>query len=161
MKVTNRVEKIVEPLLNDLGFELVQVMLLGKRNPSLQVMAEPIGTRPMSLDDCGSISHALSALLDIEDLISSAYTLEVSSPGLDRPLVQLAHFERFKGHEARIETSTAIDGSKCFNGRLSGVKGNNILMQVNGDERIFPFTDIEKAKLIITDEIFAKTEGLN
>ena len=161
MKVTNRVEEIVEPLLNDLGFELVQVMLLGKRNPSLQVMAEPIGTRPMSLDDCRSISHALSALLDIEDLISSAYTLEVSSPGLDRPLVQLTHFERFKGREAQIETLTAIDGSKHFSGRLSGVKGNNILMQVNDDERIFPFTDIEKAKLIITDEIFAKTEGLN
>ena len=69
MKATDRIEEIVEPLLNNLGFELVQVTLLGKRNPSLQVMAEPIGTRPMSLDDCGSISHALSALLDIEDLI--------------------------------------------------------------------------------------------
>ena len=161
MKVTNRIEEIVEPLLNNLGFELVQVTLLGKPNPSLQVMAEPIETRPMSLDDCGSISHALSALLDIEDLISSAYTLEVSSPGLDRPLIQLAHFERFKGHEARIETSTAIDGSKHFSGRLGGVKGNNILMNVKGDERIFPFRDIEKAKLIINDEIFAKTEGLN
>ena len=124
-------------------------------------MAEPIGKRPMSLNDCASISHALSTLLDVEDLISSAYTLEVSSPGLDRPLVRLVHFERFKGHEARIETSTAIDGSKHFSGRLSGVKGNNILMQVNGDEQIFPFTDIEKAKLIITDEILAKTEGLN
>ena len=161
MKVTNRVEEIVEPLLNDLGFELVQVVLLGKRNPSLQVMAEPIGTRPMSLDDCGSISRALSALLDIEDLISSAYILEISSPGLDRPLIRLAHFERFKGHEAHIEISTAIDGSTRFNGRLSGVKGDDVLMQVNGDKRIFPFTDIEKAKLIMTDEIFGKTEGLN
>ena len=161
MNVTNRVEEIVEPLLNDLGFELVQVMLLGKRNPSLQVMAEPIEDRPMSLDDCGSISRALSALLDIEDLISSAYILEVSSPGLDRPLIRLAHFERFKGREARIEILTAIDGSTRFSGRLGGVKGDDVLMQVNDGERIFPFTDIEKAKLIITDEIFAKIEGLN
>ena len=126
MTQTNRVEQMVKPMLEELGFELIQIQFLGKKNPCLQVMAEPLSSRSMSIADCESISHTLSTMLDGEDFIPSSYTLEVSSPGLDRPLVRLDHFERFKGHEALIETSTIIDGSKNFRASIIGVKGDNI-----------------------------------
>ena len=159
MEQTNRVEQMVKPMLKELGFELVQVQLLGKKNPCLQVMAEPISDRSMSIADCESISHTLSTLLDVEDLMPSSYTLEVSSPGLDRPLVNLDHYERFKGHDALIETSTIIDGSKKFRAHILGVKGGNILLQVSDEEKVFAFNDIKKAKLVVTDKLLAEKKG--
>ena len=163
---------IADRVARDFGLEIFDVQL---RRESIgwvlrifidkvvqsDMTTETNNSEAVTVEDCQRVSTDVSAVLDAEFSFEHNYTLEVSSPGLDRPLIQLAHFERFKGHEARIETSTAIDGSKHFSGRLGGVKGNNILMHVKGDERILPFTDIEKAKLIITDEIFAKTEGLN
>ena len=122
-------------------------------------MAEPLDGRAMNVDDCAAISRAVSALLDVEDPVSSSYTLEVSSPGLDRPLVRLQHFERFAGYEARIETAMAIDGRKRFRGRLGGIEGDNVLLQVDRNEGVFPFPDIQKAKLIVTDEMLAEAEG--
>ena len=156
MKQTNRVERMVKPMLEELGFELVQIQLLGKKNPCLQVMAEPISNRSMSIADCESISHTLSTMLDVEDLIPSSYTLEVSSPGLDRPLVRLDHFERFKGHEALIETSTTIGGSKNFRAHINGVIGDNVMLEAGDGEQIFAFNDIKKAKLIVTDEMLTE-----
>ncbi len=161
MSVTDRIEEIIEPTINDLGFEVVRVHLSGGHNPKLQVMAEPLGEQEMTVDDCASISRAVSALLDVEDPITEAYTLEVSSPGLDRPLVRLQHFERFAGYEARIEMAVAVDGQKRFRGRLSGVDGDNVLMNVDGDEMAFPISDIHRAKLMMTDELLAQAEGRN
>ena len=159
MKIIDRIEKIIEPTVKDLGFDIVRVLLSGDHNPRLQIMAEPLGGRAMSVDDCAAISRAVSALLDVEDPVSSSYTLEVSSPGLDRPLVRLRHFERFAGYEARIETAMAIDGRKRFRGRLGGIEGDNVLLQVDKTEWVFPFPDIQKAKLIVTDEMLAEAEG--
>ena len=159
MKVIDRIEKIIEPTIKDLGFDIVRVLLSGDHNPRLQIMAEPLDGRAMNVDDCAAISRAVSALLDVEDPVSSSYTLEVSSPGLDRPLVRLQHFERFAGYEARIETAMAIDGRKRFRGRLGGIEGDNVLLQVDKNEWVFPFPDIQKAKLIVTDEMLAEAEG--
>ena len=159
MKIIDRIEKIIEPTVNNLGFDIVRVLLSGDHNPRLQIMAEPLDGRAMNVDDCAAISRAVSALLDVEDPVSSSYTLEVSSPGLDRPLVRLQHFERFAGYEARIETAMAIDGRKRFRGRLGGIEGDNVLLQVDKNEWVFPFPDIQKAKLIVTDEILAEAEG--
>ena len=159
MKIIDRIEKIIEPTVNNLGFDIVRVLLSGDHNPRLQIMAEPLDGRAMNVDDCAAISRAVSALLDVEDPVSSAYTLEVSSPGLDRPLVRLQHFERFAGYEARIETAIAIDGRKRFRGRLGGIEGDNVLLQVDKNEWVFPFPDIQKAKLIVTDEMLAEAEG--
>ena len=159
MKIIDRIEKIIEPTVKNLGFDIVRVLLSGDHNPRLQIMAEPLDGRAMNVDDCAAISRAVSALLDVEDPVSSSYTLEVSSPGLDRPLVRLQHFERFAGYEARIETAMAIDGRKRFRGRLGGIEGDNVLLQVDKNEWVFPFPDIQKAKLIVTDEILAEAEG--
>lgn len=159
MSVTGRIEEIIEPTVNGLGFDIVRVQLSGAHNPRLQVMAEPSDGRDMNVDDCAAISRAVSALLDVEDPIPDAYTLEVSSPGLDRPLVKLTHFERFAGYEARIEASTAIDGQKRFRGRLGGVVDGNVLLTVDGEEKVIPFADIHRAKLIVTDEMLAAAEG--
>ena len=159
MKIIDRIEKIIEPTVNNLGFDIVRILLSGDHNPRLQIMAEPLDGRAMNVDDCAAISRAVSALLDVEDPVSSSYTLEVSSPGLDRPLVRLQHFERFAGYEARIETAMAIDGRKRFRGRLGGIEGDNVLLQVDKNEWVFPFPDIQKAKLIVTDEMLAEAEG--
>ena len=159
MKIIDRIEKIIEPTVKNLGFDIVRVLLSGDHNPRLQIMAEPLDGRAMNVDDCAAISRAVSALLDVEDPVSSSYTLEVSSPGLDRPLVRLQHFERFAGYEARIETAIAIDGRKRFRGRLGGIEGDNVLLQVDKNEWVFPFPDIQKAKLIVTDEMLAEAEG--
>lgn len=159
MKIIDRIEKIIEPTVKNLGFDIVRVLLSGDHNPRLQIMAEPLDGRAMNVDDCAAISRAVSALLDVEDPVSSSYTLEVSSPGLDRPLVRLQHFERFAGYEARIETAMAIDGRKRFRGRLGGIEGDNVLLQVDKNEWVFPFPDIQKAKLIVTDEMLAEAEG--
>jgi len=159
VKIIDRIEKIIEPTVKNLGFDIVRVLLSGDHNPRLQIMAEPLDGRAMNVDDCAAISRAVSALLDVEDPVSSSYTLEVSSPGLDRPLVSLQHFERFAGYEARIETAMAIDGRKRFRGRLGGIEGDNVLLQVDKNEWVFPFPDIQKAKLIVTDEMLAEAEG--
>ena len=161
MSVSQRIEQIIGPTVKDLGFDVVRVQLSGEHNPRLQVMAEPFEERTMTVEDCATISRAVSALLDVEDPISSAFTLEVSSPGLDRPLVRLAHFERYAGFEARIEVSDMIDGQQRFRGRLGGVDGENVLMEVDGDERAIPFSNIHRAKLMMTDELLAAAEGRN
>ena len=159
MKIIDRIEKVIEPTVKNLGFDIVRVLLSGDHNPRLQIMAEPLDGRAMNVDDCAAISRAVSALLDVEDPVSSSYTLEVSSPGLDRPLVRLQHFERFAGYEARIETAMAIDGRKRFRGRLGGIEGDSVLLQVDKTEWVFPFPDIQKAKLIVTDEMLAEAKG--
>ena len=159
MKIIDRIEKIIEPTVKNLGFDIVRVLLSGDHNPRLQIMAEPLDGRAMNVADSATLSRAVSALLDVEDPVSSSYTLEVSSPGLDRPLVRLQHFERFAGYEARIETAMAIDGRKRFRGRLGGIEGDNVLLQVDKNEWVFPFPDIQKAKLIVTGEMLAEAEG--
>lgn len=145
------------PTLGDLGFELVQVRLMGGRQPTLQVMAEPLDRqRTMTVEDCAEISHAVSAVLDVADPIAGAYRLEVSSPGIDRPLVRPDDYERFKGHEARLELDPPHDGRKRLKGRLDGLgDGREVLIEVDGAEWRVPFDRVKKAKLVLTDALIA------
>tara|TARA_R110002072_G_scaffold19100_18_gene71146 strand:+ start:4706 stop:5233 length:528 start_codon:yes stop_codon:yes gene_type:complete len=150
------IEALILPTVEDLGLEIVRVALMGDRDTILQIMAErPDGS--MSVEDCASLSRALSALLEVEDPIAGHYTLEVSSPGLDRPLTRLKDYARFVGFEARVELEIPRDGQRRFRGRLRGVEAEEVLLQDDGAEapHRLPFRDILRGKLILTDELLA------
>lgn len=152
-----RIAALLAPTLNDLGFDLVQVRLMGGQRPTLQVMAEPLDRdAPMTVDDCAEISHAVSAVLDVADPIDGAYALEVSSPGIDRPLVRLDDFVRFAGHEARFELDPSHEGRKRLKGRLDGVTAEQeIVVTADGAEWLVPFARIRRAKLVLTEALLA------
>lgn len=160
MDVTARVAETIEPTIVDMGYELVRVQLTGGGNAVLQIMADRTDGGEMQVDDCADISRAISAVLDVDDPIDGAYSLEVSSPGIDRPLTKLDHFARFAGHDARIELREGLEGRKRFRGILSGVEGELVLLRLedeNTDEETIelPFEQISKAKLVLTDELLA------
>jgi ribosome maturation factor RimP len=150
-----QVAELIEPTLSDMGFELVRVLLHGGQRPVLQVMAERADRTPMSIEHCAEISRAISAILDVADPIAGAYRLEVTSPGLDRPLTRRADFERFRGFEARVETELPIAGQRRFRGRLLGVVDDQLRLQLAEGEQAIPCAGIKKAKLILTDELLA------
>lgn len=150
-----RVEELIAPALNDMDYDIVRVRLGGDRRVVLQIMAERRDDAAMTVEDCADISRAAAAILDVEDPISEAYELEVSSPGLDRPLTRLKDFERFAGFDAKVETSMPRDGRRRFSGRLLGVEDVNVKLTVDGQDVILPFEDIAKAKLVLTDELIA------
>lgn len=159
MDSIRRVEKLIEPVLADMGFELVRVQMFGTKRPTLQVMAERTDRAPMTVDHCADISRAVSALLDVEDPVSGAYTLEVSSPGIDRPLVRAGDFERFSGHEAKVEMHGLVEGRRRFQGRISGISGDSVLLATKDGEVALPIEDIQQAKLVLTDELLAAHEA--
>lgn len=153
MDLAVRIAEIIEPTVEDLGYELVRVRLTGSRQVTLQIMADRLDGAPMTVDDCADISHAVSALLDVEDPIAEGYTLEVSSPGIDRPLTKPKHFDRFAGFEAKVEMHHMIDGRKRFNGRLEGMEDGAIILLQDGGRAALPFADMRSAKLVLTDEL--------
>ena len=154
-----RISGLIAPTLEAMGFELVRVMSTGGRRPTLQVMAERLDRAGMTVDDCAEISRAVSAILDVEDPIKEAYQLEVSSPGIDRPLIKPADFERFAGFEARVETDRLIEGQRKFKGRLLGVEEGVVRLALPEGERMLPLSSIRKAKLVLTDELLAAAEA--
>lgn len=154
---------LIEPEVKALGFELVRVKLFGSGDEyTLQIMAERPETRQLVIEDCAAISRRLSDLLDEVDPIEEAYRLEVSSPGIDRPLTRLHDFADWAGHEARITVSEAIEGRKNFKGVLAGVEGDVVLFRDAkfGDVRI-PFADVDGAKLVLTDALISATMPLS
>jgi ribosome maturation factor RimP len=155
--------RLIEPEAQAEGFELVRVRILGgASDPTLQVMAERPDTRQLSLDDCARLSRRISELLDREDPIEGAYRLEVSSPGIDRPLTRRKDFEDWKGHQARISLTAALDGRKQFSGELVGTDGDDILVDVPGADRIrFPFAALHSAKLVMTDKLIQATAPIS
>ena len=155
MDANRQVAELIEPTLGDMGFELVRVLLHGGQRPTLQVMAERADRAPMTVEHCAEISRAVSAVLDVADPIAGAYRLEVTSPGLDRPLTRRADFERFRGFEARVETELPIEGRRRFRGRLLGVVDDQLRLQLEDGEQAIPYAGIRKAKLIVTDERLA------
>ncbi len=159
MDRTAEIERLVEPPLDAMGYELVRVRVTGGGHPTLQVMAERKDRREMTVEDCAEISRNLSALLDVEDPIPEAYALEVSSPGIDRPLMRLQDYERFAGFEARIETKRPRDGRRKFTGRLAGVRGQCVAIGGETGEAEIPFDEIERAKLMLTDELIAASSS--
>jgi ribosome maturation factor RimP len=156
---TNRITEIIEPSLDAMGYRLVRVAVLGAGRMTLQIMAERRDDAPMTVDDCADISRSVSALLDVADPIASAYTLEVSSPGIDRPLVRPEDYDRFAGFEARIELSQPLAGRKRFRGRLLGRAGDNVRLIAETGEVHVPLSAIARAKLVLTDDLLALAQG--
>jgi ribosome maturation factor RimP len=154
----HQVTELIEPTLHDMGFELVRVLMSGGQRPTLQVMVERLDQEPVTLDHCAEVSHALSAVLDVADLLPGAYRLEVTSPGLDRPLVRRADYERFAGFEARLETELPIEGRRRFRGRLLGLADDQVRLALPEGETSIPFDAIKKAKLVLTDELLAAAQ---
>lgn len=150
-----RIAGIVTPSIEAMGFEVVRVMMTGGRRPTLQIMADRGDGSMISVDDCAEISRTVSAVLDVEDPIAGEYTLEVSSPGIDRPLTRLKDFERWAGFDARIDTAVPVDGRKRFSGRLKGVAdGERVLIGVeDGTTAEVAFDGISRAKLVLTDAL--------
>lgn len=148
---------LVEPALEDLGYRLVRVKVSGRDGQTVQIMAErPDGS--MTIDDCEVVSRQLSPLLDANDLISSSYRLEVSSPGIDRPLVRASDFENWAGHEAKIELKQPVDGRRKFQGHLDGFDDGEVRIEVDlpgiGPSTVgFPLSLVSEARLVMTDEL--------
>ena len=153
-----QVTELIEPTLRDMGLELVRVLVSGGQRPTLQIMVERGDQAPTTLDACAEVSHAVSALLDVADPLPGAYRLEVTSPGLDRPLVRRADYERFAGLEARLETELPIEGRRRFRGRLLGLAGDQVRLALPEGEMSIPFDAIKKAKLVLTDELLAAAQ---
>ncbi|MDE2465831.1 MAG: ribosome maturation factor RimP [Alphaproteobacteria bacterium] len=148
-----QLQDLMEPVVDAAGFRLVRLRLMGGKTKTLQVMAErPDGT--MGVDDCAELSRALSAFLDEEDPIEGEYNLEVSSPGIDRPLTRITDFARWAGHDARLDLVAADQaGRKRYRGTLMGLEGNNVALEVQGERVIIPFAAIADAKLVLTDRL--------
>ncbi len=159
MSVGDRIVELISPSVEDLGYGVVRVVVIGKDRVTVQIMAEHRDGRPMTVEDCSTISRAVSALLDVEDPIVGPYVLEVSSPGIDRPLVRKQDFERFAGFDARLEMIRPIDGRRRFKGRLLGLSGDTVRLRVEEGEVALPLVDIRRAKLVLTDELIAATQG--
>jgi ribosome maturation factor RimP len=154
--VDKRLAGVVAPTIEGLGFELVRLRLLGGRRPTLQIMAErPDGW--IEVEDCARISRAVSAVLDVEDPIAGEYTLEVSSPGIDRPLTRLKDFERYAGYEAKVETAEAVDGRRRFRGLLAGVEDGEVLLEIPEGVIGLGFDLLADAKLVLTDALIAES----
>lgn len=147
-----RLAEIITPVIEDLGFELVRVRLMSGRNATLQIMADrPDGG--IEVDDCAQISTAVGAVLDVEDPIVDEYALEVSSPGIDRPLTRLKDFANFEGYEAKLETDEMIGGRRRFKGELAGVDGDEVLINIEEGTVGLKFEWLTDAKLVLTDEL--------
>ncbi len=150
--IDRRLAEIVGPVIEDMGFELVRIRLQGGNTPLLQIMADkPDGG--IEVDDCADISTAVSAVMDVEDPIVEAYTLEVSSPGIDRPLTRLKDFDNFEGYEAKVETSELIDGRRRFKGTLAGVEDDEVLITIAEGTIGLKFDWLSDAKLVLTDDL--------
>jgi ribosome maturation factor RimP len=157
-----RVAAIAAPVLRDLGYRLVRVRISGTEGCTVQIMAErPDGT--MSVEDCEAVSRALSPVLDVEDPVAEAYRLEISSPGLDRPLVRRSDFIRHAGHLVKIEMEVPVEGRKRFRGAIAGVEGDMARIQrddVKADEAaeiLLSIEDMAEAKLVLTDALIAES----
>lgn len=160
--VAARVAAIVEPVIVDLGYRLVRVRVTGTNGCTVQIMAErPDGT--MSVSDCEAVSHAVSPALDVDDPIDRAYHLEISSPGIDRPLVRPQDFTRWAGYEAKVEMAVPIEGRKRYRGMIEGAEGTIALIRLpdapEGTDPLarLPISDIGEARLVLTDDLIRES----
>jgi ribosome maturation factor RimP len=157
--IDRRLADIVGPVIEGMGFELVRIRLMGGKTRTLQIMADkPDGG--IDVDDCGEISTAVSLVLDVEDPVEDQYILEVSSPGIDRPLTRLKDFDTWSGWEARVETTELIDGRRRFKGTLAGTEGEEVLIEIEeGGEMLtvgLKFDWLSDAKLILTEDLITE-----
>lgn len=156
--IDERILSLAEPVAGDLGLNIVRVRVMAGKRPTVQIMAERKRDGLMEIGDCEALSRELSALMEVEDPIIEAYNLEVSSPGLDRPLTSLDDFQTYEGFLARLELDRLVEGRKRFRGELAGVEDGHIDINLEGDTEntaSIPFDWIAEAKLLITDELIA------
>jgi len=148
----SHLEPIFEPVIEKAGFKLVRLRVMGGTSKTLQVMAErPDGS--MDVEGCATLSRVLLDFIEAEDPVEGDYKLEVSSPGIDRPLTRLMDFSRWAGHEAKIELTLPIDGRKRFRGTLLGLEGSDVMIRADNSEIKFPFRVVANAKLVLTDKL--------
>jgi len=158
LRATNPVEEsviaLIEPTASGLGYRIVRVRVSGNRRKRLQIMAERVSDGEMGIDDCSRLSRALSPVFDLEDPIPGGeYDLEISSPGIDRPLMRVEDFERFAGHEAKIETAAMIDGRRRWKGVIKAVQGDEITLTGDHGEAVLKFSALSDARLVLTDRL--------
>ena len=158
MEFEARIEALVAPALEAIGYGVVRVRVRGTKRRTLQIMIERTDGNEIKVDDCSAASVAVSALLDVEDPIAGAYQLEMSSPGIDRPLVKMGDFERYAGFDARIETKQPVEGRKRFRGRLLGVTDGAVRLRHDGGTVAIGLEEIATAQLLLTDELIAATQ---
>ena len=150
--IDRRIAEIITPVIEDMGFEVVRVRLMTGKESILQIMVQrPDGQ--IEVDECAQVSTAISATLDVEDPIVDVYTLEVSSPGIDRPLTRLKDFDQWEGFEAKIETDELIDGRRRVKGQLAGTEGDEVLITITEGTIGLKFEWLSDAKLVLTDEL--------
>lgn len=158
MEFEARIDALVVPTLEAIGYGVVRVRLQGAKRRTLQIMIERTDGNEITVDDCSVASVAVSALLDVENPIAGAYQLEMSSPGIDRPLVKMGDFERYAGFDARIETNRPLEGRKRFRGRLLGVADGAVRLRHDSGTVAIGFEEIATAQLLLTDELIAATQ---
>jgi ribosome maturation factor RimP len=152
--VEERVIALIEPTAKNLGFRVVRVRVSGNRRKRLQIMAERLSDGQMGIDDCGRLSRALSPVFDLEDPIPGGeYDLEISSPGIDRPLMSAEDFQRFIGHDAKLETAAMIDGRRRWKGQIKAVEGDVIVLAAEGGEARLNIAQLSDARLVLTDKL--------
>jgi ribosome maturation factor RimP len=153
-----RIAAAITPMITAMGYELVRVAVLGKDRPTVQIMADRADGSLIAVEDCEAISHAVGAVLDVDDPIPGAWNLEVSSAGIDRPLTRAKDWARFAGHLARAETALPIDGRKRFSGIILGAADGAARLRLDdGTEVALPLHDVRKARLVLTDALIAAT----
>ncbi len=151
-----RVLALAEPVAADLGLNIVRVRVMAGKRQTVQIMAERISDGLMGIGDCEALSRELSALMEVEDPLPDAYVLEVSSPGLDRPLTDLSDFDKYEGYQAKLELDRLVEGRKRFRGVLAGTEDGHVDINLEGETEntaSIPFDWISEAKLLITDEL--------
>ena len=153
-----RIATTIAPTLLHMGYELVRVLVLGREKPTVQIMADRADGALITVSDCETITHQVSAMLDVDDPLPGAWTLEVSSAGIDRPLTRLKDWVRFVGHQARVEMLMPVDGRRRFTGIILGADATHARMRLDdGDEVVLPLADLRRAKLLLTDALIAAT----
>jgi ribosome maturation factor RimP len=159
LRATNPVEERViaqtEPTAADMGYRIVRVRLSGNRRKRLQIMAERVSDGQMGIDDCTRLSRALAPVFDLEDPVQGEYDLEVSSPGIDRPLMRIEDFERFIGFDAKCETAAMVNGQRRFKGAIKAVDGDEITLATEQGEAKLKFSALSDARLVLTDKLIA------
>jgi ribosome maturation factor RimP len=155
------IETLIHPTLEAMGYRVVRVAFTGGRRATLQIMAERSDAAAMTVEDCADISRTVSALLDVADPIASAYFLEVSSPGIDRPLVRREDYQRFAGCEAKIELASPHDGRRRFRGKIAGLEGDEVRIDLGTEQVMLPLAAITRAKLVLTDALLSSAKRHN
>ncbi len=154
MDVLDKINAMISPSLDAMGYTIVQMKLdSADRRKTLSLMAERKDERIMSFDDCSAISRTVSALMDVEDPIATAYNLEVCSPGIDRPLVKFADYTRYNNYEVKLDTLIPVQGRKRFRGVVTGAQNEMVSLKTDNGDFEIPFPNIKSAKLVMTDEL--------